>query len=150
MVHVPAQLGVRASVSHGEVDAATAIFLTIVEIGGAVGAAVSGAVWSTSIPEKLALYLPAYAQADASKIFGDITGARGYTVGSPARMAINRSYQERMNVLLIIVVCLCAPLVPLSLLMQNYWLDGMDQKVTGKVIGQSEHFVQCRNGEKED
>ena len=43
MVNVPAQLGVQAAVSHSDVAAATAIFLTIVEIGGAVGNAISGA-----------------------------------------------------------------------------------------------------------
>lgn len=45
MVNVPAQLGVQASASHQEVAAATAIFLTVLEIGGAVGNAISGAIW---------------------------------------------------------------------------------------------------------
>ena len=37
MLNVPAQLGVQAAVSHSDVAGATAIFLTILEIGGAVG-----------------------------------------------------------------------------------------------------------------
>ena len=40
-----------------------------------------------------------------------------------------------MDVLLIIAACLAAPLIPLSLLMRNYKLDTIDQKVKGKVIG---------------
>lgn len=123
MVNVPAQLGVQASVSHGEVAAATAIFLTIVEIGGAVGSAISGAVWTANVPKKLSLYLPADAQADASAIFGNITMAKTYPVGGPERIAIDRSYQETMNILLIIAVCLAAPLIPLSLAMRNYKLN---------------------------
>lgn len=152
MVNVPAQLGVQASVSHGDVAAATAIFLTIVEIGGAVGQAVSGAVWEANIPKKLALYLPPDAQADAAKIFGSLVVAKGYALGSPERVAINRSYQETMNILLIIAVCLAVPLLPLSLLMRNYRLDRIDQKVTGTVIGRSERrdFVQRRDVEDED
>lgn len=138
MVNVPAQLGVQASVSHGDVAAATAIFLTMADIGGAVGSAVSGAVWTANIPKKLALYLPPDAQADAANIFGKLTVATGYAVGTPARTAINRSYQETMDILLIIAACLCVPLLPLSLLMRNHRLDRMDQKVTGTVIGQSE------------
>lgn len=138
MVNVPAQLGVQASVSHGDVAAATAIFLTMADIGGAVGSAVSGAVWTANIPKKLALYLPPDAQADAANIFGKLTVATGYAVGTPARTAINRSYQETMDMLLIIAACLCVPLLPLSLLMRNYQLDRMDQKVTGTVVGQSE------------
>lgn len=152
MVNVPAQLGVQASVLHSDVAAATTIFLTIAEIGGAVGGAVSGAVWGANIPKKLALYLPPEAQADAANIFGNLKVATGYALGTPARTAVNRSYQETMNILLIIAASLCVPLVPLSLLMRNYRLDLMDQKVTGKVIGSSKPLdsVQRRDGEDED
>ncbi|KAL9614615.1 MAG: hypothetical protein Q9167_000903 [Letrouitia subvulpina] len=137
IVNVPAQLGVQASVNHDEVAAATAVFLTIVEIGGAVGSAISGAVWTKNIPKKLSLYLPESAKGDAGDIFGNITQAQSYPVGSPERIAINRSYQETMNILLIIAVCLVVPLLPLSLMLRNYNLDQMDQKVKGNVIGQS-------------
>lgn len=123
MLNVPAQLGVQASVGHGDVAAATAIYLTIVEIGGAVGAAISGAVWTANIPKKLELYLPTDAKGDALKIFGSLVVAESYPLGSPERIAIDRAYQETMNVLLIIAVCLAIPLIPLSLLMKNYKLD---------------------------
>ncbi|KAI8625228.1 siderophore iron transporter mirC [Xylariaceae sp. FL1651] len=138
MLSVPAQLGVQASASHQQVAAATAVFLTMVEIGGAVGAAISGAVWTQLVPAKLASYLPADAQAQAHTIFGDVTVASNYTLyprGSPAREAINRSYQETMEVLLTIAIVLCAPLVLLSFLMRNYKLDAVEQGVKGKVIG---------------
>ena len=55
--------------------------------------------------------------------------------GTPERAAIDRSYQETMDILLIIAACLAAPLIPLSLIMRNYKLDAIDQKVRGKVIG---------------
>ncbi|KAI1269920.1 siderophore iron transporter mirC [Xylariaceae sp. FL1019] len=138
MLNVPAQLGVQASASHQQVAAATAVFLTLVEIGGAVGAAVSGAVWTQLIPAKLDSYLPASALADAKTIFGDVTVAGNYTMyplGSPERTAINRSYQETMRVLLTIAISLCVPLVLLSFLMRNYKLDAVGQGVKGKVIG---------------
>lgn len=135
MLNVPAQLGVQAAVSHSDVAAATAIFLTIVEIGGAVGSAISGAIWTYNLPSKLAKYLPPDAQSDAALIFGNLTIAKSYMGGSPERLAIDRSYQETMDILLIIAACLAAPLVPLSLLMRNYKLDSIDQKVRGMVIG---------------
>ncbi|KAI1354543.1 siderochrome-iron transporter MirC [Xylaria sp. FL0043] len=138
MLNVPAQLGVQASASHQQVAAATAVFLTLVEIGGAVGSAISGAVWTQLIPAKLAQYLPADVAAQAHTIFGDVTVASNYTMypsDSPARMAINRSYQETMEVLLTIAIALCAPLVVLSFLMRNYKLDDIKQGVKGKVIG---------------
>ena len=135
LVNVPVQLGIQASVSHDDVAAATAIFLTIVEIGGAVGAAISGAVWSSNLPKKLTAHLPPAEKVNAANIFGNITLARSYLPGTPERAAINLSYQETMNILLIIAVCLSVPLLPLSLLMSNYKLDALDQKVKGKVIG---------------
>ncbi|KAI4211825.1 MAG: hypothetical protein LQ351_005467 [Letrouitia transgressa] len=130
IVNVPAQLGVQASVNHDEVAAATAVFLTIVEIGGAVGSAISGAVWTKNIPKKLALYLPENAKGDALDIFGNITLAQSYPVGGPERVAIDRSYQETMNILLIIAVCLVVPLLPLSLILKNYNLNQVRSATT--------------------
>ncbi len=123
MLNVPAQLGVQASCSHGEVAAATAIFLTVLEIGGAVGSAISGAVWAANIPAKLTLYLPEATKGQATQIFGSIVVAQSFAMGTPEREAINRAYQETMHILLIIAVCVCIPLFPLSLMMKNYKLD---------------------------
>ena len=125
LINVPAQLGVQASVSHGDVAAVTAIFLTILEIGGAVGAAISGAIWTSNLPKKLALYLPDTSKGNATLIFGNLTLAKSYIRGSPEKIAIDRAYQETMDILLIVAACLCIPLVPLSLLMRNYRLGNV-------------------------
>ncbi|KAL4800018.1 major facilitator superfamily domain-containing protein [Aspergillus venezuelensis] len=123
LLNVPVQLGVQASASHQEVAAATAMFLTSMEMGGAVGAAISGAVWTHNIPRKLSLYLPEEYKSEAGAIFGKLTKALSYEMGSPARIAINRSYQETMDKLLVLAVLATLPLIPLSLLMSNYKLD---------------------------
>ena len=70
LLNVPVQLGVQASASHQEVAAATAMFLTSMEMGGAVGAAISGAIWSQFIPQKLQQYLPEDTKSQADEIFG--------------------------------------------------------------------------------
>ncbi|KAI9678923.1 MAG: hypothetical protein M1829_001908 [Trizodia sp. TS-e1964] len=126
MLQVPTQLGVQASVqaaSHPDVAAATAIFLTSLELGGAVGGAISGAVWAASVPRLLRAYLPASAQAEAMDIFGSILKAKSYAMGSPERVAINRAYQETMSSLLLLALCACVPLIPLVLLMEDHRLD---------------------------
>ncbi|KAJ5873434.1 Siderophore iron transporter mirC [Penicillium subrubescens] len=128
LLNVPVQLGVQASASHQEVAAATAMFLTSMEMGGAVGAAISGAIWSTFIPKKLMQYLPDESKSEAGEIFGKLTKALSYPPGSPTRDAINRSYQETMNRLLILALLVTLPLVPLSLIMENYKLDKMSPK----------------------
>ena len=139
MVNVPAQLGVQASVSHSDVAAATAIFLTSVEIGGAVGSAISGVIWTGNLLQKLKQYLPPAAQGNASMIYGNLTIARSYLDGSPERIAIDRAYQETMDTLLIVAACLCVPVLLLSFLMRNYRLDHQDQRVKGTVIGADRH-----------
>ncbi|GAD93045.1 siderochrome-iron transporter (MirC), putative [Paecilomyces variotii No. 5] len=135
LLNVPVQLGVQASANHQEVAAATAMFLTSLEMGGAVGAAISGAVWTHSIPKKLRLYLPPESQEDAAEIYGKLTKALSYPMGSPTRLAINRAYQETMNSLLGLAILAVIPLIPLSLLMKNYNLDKLSQGMKGKVIG---------------
>ncbi|KMU78208.1 siderophore iron transporter mirC [Coccidioides immitis RMSCC 3703] len=135
LVNVPVQLGVQASASHQEVAAATAMFLTALEMGGAVGSAISGAVWTSSVPKRLRNYLPPESREQADEIFGKLTEALSYPLGSPTRIAINRAYEETMGTLLTIAVCVTIPLIPLSLLMKDYHLDTMAQKVKGKVIG---------------
>jgi len=135
MINVPAQLGVQASTDHQHVAVATAVFLTCVELGGAVGSAISGAIWSKNIPVKLNQYLPEAAKSNATDIYNNINNAVTYPVGSPEREAINRAYQETMHTLLIIAICVTVPIFLLSLLMKNYNLDKMEQGVKGRVIG---------------
>ncbi|KAF2157651.1 putative siderophore-dependent iron transporter [Myriangium duriaei CBS 260.36] len=136
MIHVPAQLGVQASASHQDVAAATAVFLTILEIGGAVGSSISGAIWTNNVLPKLEMYLPDETKDQAAAIFGNITlAANGWPMGDPTRQAINRAYQETMTKMLAVAVCVSLPLIPLSFLMKNYKLDEMNQHVRGTVIG---------------
>lgn len=140
MLNIPAQTGVQASASHQEVAAATAIFLTFLEIGGACGAAVSGAIWSASVPGKLLKYLPDETKDQAAAIYGNITLASiGWPMGDPTRQAINRAYQETMSRILLVAVCVAVPVVLLSVLMKDYKLDEIDQHVKGLVIGGEVH-----------
>ncbi|EAT82205.1 hypothetical protein HBH56_107270 [Parastagonospora nodorum] len=138
-LNVPVQLGVQASASHQQVAAATTVWLTILEVGGAVGSAISGAIWSTYVPSKLLAYLPP--DVPSAPIFASLTVAGNYTmypVGTPERIAINRAYQETMRYLLIAAVCAAAPILPLSFFLKNYKLDQMKQPVEGRVFGSTE------------
>ena len=135
MVNVPAQVGVQTSAGHQNVGVATAMFLTLISVGGAIGSAISGAVWGRLIPAKLTEYLPASEKEQALAIYGDIEVALAYEVGSPERLAVNRAYQETMTTLLTICVCVCAPIIIACICMTDYHLDEVDQGVKGRVIG---------------
>jgi SP family sugar:H+ symporter-like MFS transporter len=146
-LNVPVQLGVQASASHQQVAAATTVWLTILEVGGAVGAAISGAIWSTYVPSKLQLYLPA--GVDYTPIYSSILVSGNYTMypaGSPTRIAINRAYQETMRYLLIGALCAAAPILPLTFFMKNYKLDEMKQPVEGRVIGNTKPSARSGKG----
>lgn len=122
-LNVPVQLAMQACSRHNEVAATTTIFLTFLAIGGAVGAAISGAVWTTMIPRNLEKYLPDEYKGMAKEIYGDFTIATNrFPMGSPERMAINTAYQDTMRTLLIVAVCVSVPLIPLSLMLRNYKL----------------------------
>lgn len=136
MLNVPAQLGVQAATSsHQSVAAATAVFLTLVEIGGAVGAAVSGAVWSRVVPAVLEDRLPEPSKGNATAIYSSHVVAMALEWGSPERLAVQQAYQQGMTRLLTVAVCVCVPIVLLSLLMRNIKLDEAEQRVKGRVIG---------------
>jgi SP family sugar:H+ symporter-like MFS transporter len=138
-LNVPVQLGVQAAASHQQVAAVTTVWLTILEVGGAVGSAISGAIWSTYVPSKLQQYLPA--DVPYAPIYADFTVAGNYTMypaGSPARIAINQAYQETMRYLLIGAVCAAAPILPLTFFLKNYKLDQMKQPVEGTIFGSTE------------
>nr|CDP32196.1 Putative siderophore iron transporter [Podospora anserina S mat+] len=117
LMHVATQLVVQAAASsssnlkgrnrHQHVGVATAAFLTLVQVGSAVGSAVSGAIWGRLIPGKLREYLPEDAKGEAGKIYGSVREAVSYPWGSPEREAIARSYQETVEVLLWVALGVC-------------------------------------------
>ncbi|KAL8420287.1 hypothetical protein RB594_003172 [Gaeumannomyces avenae] len=135
MLNVPAQLGVQAASSHQSVAAATAVFLTLVELGGAVGAAVSGAVWSRVVPAALAELLPEGSKGNATAIYSSHVVAMALEWGSPERVAVQGAYQRGMTRLLTVAVCVCVPIVLPSLLMRDIKLHEVEQHVRGRVIG---------------
>lgn len=138
-INVPTQLGIQASVNQQNVGCATAIFLTLLSLGGAMGSAISGALWSTLLKRKLGLYLPGEALPALESIFGDFVAASAYEMGSPERMAIIRAYDETMKQLLIVALVACVPMWPCALAMKGLDLGEVEKMVEerGVVIGKS-------------
>ncbi|CAG8890439.1 unnamed protein product [Penicillium egyptiacum] len=106
-----AQVSVQAVVSRQDVSVVTAVFFASMSVGGAIGTSVAGAIWRNTLPDKLQQYLPSEVKGQANSIFGSIVVARKYAMGTEARDAINRSYQESQRLLAI------AALVSLSLML---------------------------------
>ncbi|KAK3399226.1 siderophore iron transporter mirC [Sordaria brevicollis] len=150
LMHVATQLAVQASCGdkHAHVGVATAAFLTLVEVGAAVGAAFSGVVWGRLIPRKLVEYLPEHLKGEAKKIYASVVVARSYPWGSVEREAIARAYQETVTVLLRCALFWCVPLVVTAVLVGDYRLGegGVWEVWNGKglVVGATEEEVDER------
>ncbi|TID19573.1 MFS general substrate transporter [Venturia nashicola] len=70
-------------------------------IGNAIGNTISAAIWTGTLPKKLALYLPPESQAKLMDIKDSIDVQLSYEWGSPTRLAIQHAYGDSFRLLLI-------------------------------------------------
>ena len=83
---VVAQTAAQASVPHQDLASVTAVVLLFAEIGGAIGTAISAAIWRNVMPGQLAKSLAGLAtDTQITTIYGSITDAALYPFGSPIR-----------------------------------------------------------------
>lgn len=93
------QVAVMAAVDHQHIAAILALLGMTGYIGGAIGNAISGAIWTNTFPQALARLLPEESLGDVDTIYGDLTAQLSYEEGSPTRIAIQAAYgfaQKRM------------------------------------------------------
>lgn len=116
-----------------DVAIATAIFLTITQIGGAVGGAGAGAVWSTYLPLRLHEHFPQddESQALIPQIMASLPFAMSFPMDSPIRIAINESYRDVQRVLNVIALAALVPAFVAVCCMRNVNLAKEDMGVAG-------------------
>ncbi|PNS18925.1 hypothetical protein CAC42_6020 [Sphaceloma murrayae] len=93
------QVAVMAAVDHQHIAAILALLGMTGYIGGAIGNAISGAIWTNTFPQALARLLPEESLGDLDAIYGDLTTQLSYEMGTPTRVAIQAAYafaQKRM------------------------------------------------------
>lgn len=139
-INVPAQVGLQAACAHQDVAIATAMFLTFTSIGGAVGNAVTGAIWANLLPGYLETNLAGTSAAgNVTDIYGNYFNALAFPMGTLERDRINASYSQVYRIQLIVACCMAIPMIPLGLMMRNINLRDVDLANTkGKVIGNLE------------
>ncbi|KAG5639035.1 hypothetical protein H0H81_007648 [Sphagnurus paluster] len=119
---VASQVGAQASVPHSDVAMVTATVLLVTEIGGAIGSAVAGAIWTNLMPGKLAKYLPFVSDEDRTELFGSIVNALAYPRGSPIREGVIQAYDDVMKVMTIAATVVAVFPLILALFMPNWYL----------------------------
>lgn len=78
-----------------------------------------GAIWNNLIPNKLTEYLPAESKSKAKSIYGSITVAKSFAVGTEARNAIDLAYRETQQTLAIAATAALAPMLIVMFFMKN-------------------------------
>ncbi|KAG8830512.1 hypothetical protein FRC17_004763 [Serendipita sp. 399] len=127
----------QASVVHKHVAMAIAFNLLITEVGGAIGSAIAGSIWSHLMPRYLRQYLPGTSDEQRSILFGSIVMIVALPPQDPIRTGVIQAYSQVMKVL--IIASLAIGLIPLLLaaIIPNWRLgdaqnaiDGLD--ITGR------------------
>ena len=90
-----------AAAAHQHVAVVLAVEGMFSSIGGAIGSTVSSAIWQGTFPEALAKNLPESAQANLTQIYGSLVVQLSYPLGTPERIAIQKSYGEAQRYMLI-------------------------------------------------
>lgn len=119
---VASQVGAQASVPHADVAMVTAVVLLITEIGGAIGSAVAGALWTNMMPKRLALHLPFLTQEERDALYGSIVIAASSPRGSPTREGVIQAYDDVMKVMTIVATIVAVVPFALSFFMPNWYL----------------------------
>ncbi|KAL1718488.1 major facilitator superfamily domain-containing protein [Schizophyllum commune] len=96
-------------------------------VGGAVGSAVSGAIWTNTLPGALQKYLPEDALADWEDIYNDIDVQLSYPVGDPVRTAIQEAYGDAQSRMLIAGTSIMALALGFVFLIKNIKLSDLEQ-----------------------
>ncbi|EIW85960.1 MFS general substrate transporter [Coniophora puteana RWD-64-598 SS2] len=130
LASISAQVGAQASVPHTDVAMVTAVVLLLTEIGGAVGNACAGAIWSNSMPENLAKYLPELSDEQRKALYGSITDVVKYPRGDPIREGVILAYDDTMKTMILIATVLSVIPILLAFIMPNWYLGDAQNAIT--------------------
>lgn len=123
------QAAIMTAIEQRDLSASLALLGVVTSIGGAVGQAISGAIWTNTLPSRLADYLPQELKADAALIYGDLTVQLGYEWGSDGREAIIRAYAETQKYMLIASVVASLGSLVWVVLIKDHTLKDKEQTV---------------------
>ncbi|GKT83699.1 major facilitator superfamily transporter [Colletotrichum tofieldiae] len=117
----PTQASIQASADREHVAVVTSLYLSVFNVGSALGNCLSGALWTQllypSLQQNLAFQPNAtLAQAVYNSPFSTI---EHYPIGGKIRDAIIDSYKDVQRLLCIAGLCICVPMVGFALVLRN-------------------------------
>ncbi|EAQ85457.1 hypothetical protein CHGG_09471 [Chaetomium globosum CBS 148.51] len=93
------QVAILAAVDHQHVAVALSLLYVVGTTGGAIGATVSGSIWTNTFHGALSRFLPESAVPDLESIYSDLEVQLGYAIETLERRGIQEAYgyaQTRM------------------------------------------------------
>lgn len=121
----PVNVSVQAATSHEHMATVTALNYTFYRIGSAVGAAVSGAIWTQTLYKQI-LKRIGDAKLATAAYSSPYTFIINYTWDTPERQAVVHAYRYVQRLETIVAIVFCAPLLIFSLCLR-------DARLTDKV-----------------
>ncbi|EIN11845.1 MFS general substrate transporter [Punctularia strigosozonata HHB-11173 SS5] len=121
------QVAVLAASTQNNNAAVLALLGVFGYIGGAVGSAVSGAIWTNTLPGALQKYLPADTLPEWEDIYNDLAKQLSYPVGDPTRTAIQHAYAEAQSRMLIAGTAFMALALVWVFLIKNIKVSELEQ-----------------------
>jgi SIT family siderophore-iron:H+ symporter-like MFS transporter len=118
MFPYPTQASLQVQLPHEHMAVMTGLYLAVYNVGSALGNAVSGAVWTQTLPAALAANLDD--PELVSSAYGDpLSVVPQYPMSTPERMAIVEAYRSTQRLLTITGICLCVPMIAFAMALRN-------------------------------
>lgn len=125
------EMAMMAPSDHQHIAVILAILNLFSSVGAAAGGTVATAIWTHVFPAALDKYLPP--QIDRDEVYSSIVWQTIYKKGTPARIAIERSYGDAQRYMLITSLCLLVGALISTALWRNINVKHMKQ-VKGTVV----------------
>ncbi|KAK3192361.1 ferrioxamine B transporter [Lecanicillium sp. MT-2017a] len=112
---------IQAATRHEHLAVVTGVYFACFNVGGAIGNAISGAIWTQLLPGQLTRQLAPFANETLAAAVYDapFTAIEDYAWGSPVRDGIVGAYRHTQKILCITSICIAALVVGFALALRD-------------------------------
>ena len=126
------QLAAMNAVPHENVAVSLALLSMITSLGGSIGMAISGAIWTQTLPGKIEHYLPVDMKNETANIYASLVTQLSYEWDSPVRQAIVSAYGDTQKLMVITGLVTLLPCIIWILMIKNFKLS--EHKQNGGLV----------------
>ena len=113
------QVAAQVAVSRSKLALVTALELLTTEIGAAAGAALAGALFSSTLPRLLHQHVPFLSDAERRALAGSLTAVHRYAADTPERQGIAAAWSGVMRLLCIVAFLVQMPALIFAVLVPD-------------------------------